>query len=54
EFNTFEDAQTCVREYHGINFLGERLVVELAKGTRRERGSGGSDRRRDLYVVVTW
>lgn len=51
EFNTFDDAQTCVREYHGRNFMGDRLVVELAKGTRRERGSGGADRRRELYEI---
>ncbi|KAF9435392.1 hypothetical protein BGZ76_006379, partial [Entomortierella beljakovae] len=47
EFNEPKDAEDAVYDYHGKEFMGERLVVELARGDRRrdERRDDRDDRR---------
>ncbi|OZJ03723.1 hypothetical protein BZG36_04156 [Bifiguratus adelaidae] len=42
EFRDRRDAEDVVYDFHGKSFMGERLIVELARGTRADR-----DRRRD-------
>ncbi|KAK3821574.1 MAG: hypothetical protein J3Q66DRAFT_333662 [Benniella sp.] len=37
EFSDPRDAKDAVYDVHGKDFLGERLVVELARGDRRDR-----------------
>ncbi|KAI8073897.1 hypothetical protein BC940DRAFT_289467 [Gongronella butleri] len=51
EFKSSRDARDAVYEYDGSKFLGERIIVELARGPRREmrderRGGGRGSRRR--------
>jgi len=43
EFDEHRDADDAVYDMHGKEFLGERITVELARGTRRERSK---DRKR--------
>ncbi|KAG0259486.1 serine arginine-rich splicing factor [Mortierella polycephala] len=48
EFSDPRDAKDAVYDVHGKNFLGERLIVELARGSRREdRRDDRDDRRHD-------
>lgn len=43
EYDSSRDADDAVRQLDGTRFLGERIIVELAKGSRDRR----DDRRRD-------
>ncbi|KAG1457366.1 hypothetical protein G6F56_006623 [Rhizopus delemar] len=54
EFADERDAKDVVYDFHGRNFLGERLIVELARGTRRhdERRTRGNDRSRSHYRLL--
>ncbi|KAI7863240.1 hypothetical protein BDF14DRAFT_1885339 [Spinellus fusiger] len=54
EFKNSRDAEDVVYDFHGKDFLGERLIVELARGTRRGRdGNGrGSERRKSRYRLL--
>ncbi|KAI9260243.1 hypothetical protein BY458DRAFT_516581 [Sporodiniella umbellata] len=54
EFAEERDAKDVVYDFHGRNFLGERLIVELARGTRRhdERRTRGNDRSRSHYRLL--
>ncbi|KAF9105893.1 hypothetical protein BGX29_011105 [Mortierella sp. GBA35] len=45
EFSDPRDAKDAVYDYHGKDFMGERLVVELARGDRRDRRDDRDDRR---------
>ncbi|KAI8379084.1 uncharacterized protein BYT42DRAFT_567394 [Radiomyces spectabilis] len=47
EFRNPRDAEDAVYDFHGTEFLGERLIVELARGTRRGRDERGGRRRDD-------
>ncbi|KAI9282410.1 hypothetical protein BC943DRAFT_382350 [Umbelopsis sp. AD052] len=49
EFRDNRDAEDVVYDFHGKEFLGERLIVEIARGNRRreERGGGRGGRRDD-------
>jgi len=51
EFRDHKDAEDVVYDFHGKEFLGERLIVELAKGdrARRERVDRYERRRDDRY-----
>ncbi|OAQ30029.1 RNA-binding domain-containing protein [Linnemannia elongata AG-77] len=44
DFDNSRDADDVVHDFHGRDFLGERLVVEIARGERRREDRGGSDR----------
>ncbi|KAF9100504.1 serine arginine-rich splicing factor, partial [Mortierella sp. AM989] len=46
EFQELKDAEDAVYDFHGKEFMGERLVVELARGDRRreERREDRDDR----------
>ena len=49
EFDDYRDADDACHELNGRDFLGARIVVEHARGPRRDRdrdGGGGRDRRR--------
>ncbi|KAI7878654.1 hypothetical protein K492DRAFT_179624 [Lichtheimia hyalospora FSU 10163] len=37
EFKDPRDAEDVVYDFHGKDFLGERIIVEIARGTRRGR-----------------
>ncbi|KAG0987441.1 hypothetical protein G6F28_010013 [Rhizopus arrhizus] len=54
EFADERDAKDVVYDFHGKSFLGERLIVEIAKGTRRhdERRPRGNDRSRSHYRLI--
>ncbi|KAF7729166.1 hypothetical protein EC973_004934 [Apophysomyces ossiformis] len=54
EFRDPRDAEDVVYDFHGKEFLGERLIVELARGTRRGREGGGrrDDRGRSHYRLL--
>ncbi|KAI9281627.1 hypothetical protein BY458DRAFT_450389 [Sporodiniella umbellata] len=54
EFADERDAKDAVYDFHGKNFLGERLIVEIARGARRhdERRPRGNDRSRSHYRLV--
>ncbi|CAO3701484.1 unnamed protein product [Rhizopus stolonifer] len=45
------DAKDAVYDFHGRSFLGERLIVEIARGTRQldEKRPRGNDRSRSHY-----
>ncbi|KAG2218366.1 hypothetical protein INT45_012508, partial [Circinella minor] len=43
EFRDSRDAEDVVYDFHGKEFQGERIIVELARGTRRTGRDG--DRR---------
>ncbi|KAI1314929.1 serine arginine-rich splicing factor [Mortierella claussenii] len=45
EFRDPRDAKDAVYDTHGKDFMGERLVVELARGDRRDRRDERDDRR---------
>ncbi|KAF9174641.1 serine arginine-rich splicing factor [Mortierella sp. AD010] len=45
EFSDPRDAKDAVYDIHGKDFMGERLVVELARGDRRDRREERDDRR---------
>ncbi|KAG0272484.1 hypothetical protein BGZ95_011764 [Linnemannia exigua] len=45
EFSDHRDAKDAVYDFHGKEFMGERLVVELARGDRRDRREDRDDRR---------
>ncbi|KAF9916403.1 hypothetical protein BX616_003846 [Lobosporangium transversale] len=45
EFSDPRDAKDAVYDIHGKDFMGERLVVELARGDRRDRRDDRDDRR---------
>ncbi|KAF9998165.1 hypothetical protein BGZ65_006313 [Modicella reniformis] len=45
EFHDPKDAEDVVYEFHGKDFMGERLVVELARGERRRDRDDRDDRR---------
>ncbi|KAF9155836.1 serine arginine-rich splicing factor [Linnemannia schmuckeri] len=45
EFSDPRDAKDAVYDFHGKEFMGERLVVELARGDRRDRRDDRDDRR---------
>ncbi|KAF9922545.1 serine arginine-rich splicing factor [Linnemannia zychae] len=45
EFSDHRDAKDAVYDFHGKDFMGERLVVELARGDRRDRRDDRDDRR---------
>ena len=54
EFDDYRDADDAVYDLNGKEFMGERVTVEIARGTPhgrdRERwgsGNSGGDRRRD-------
>ncbi|KAI8097619.1 uncharacterized protein BX664DRAFT_83374 [Halteromyces radiatus] len=47
EFKSARDAKDVVYDFHGKNFLGERLIVEIARGARRTRDDGPDRGRRD-------
>ncbi|KAH8547717.1 hypothetical protein BGW37DRAFT_509997 [Umbelopsis sp. PMI_123] len=55
EFRDNRDAEDVVYDFHGKEFLGERLIVEIARGNRRreERGRGGrrDDRSQHRLIV---
>ncbi|KAF9099372.1 serine arginine-rich splicing factor, partial [Mortierella sp. AD031] len=44
DFDDSRDADDVVHDFHGRDFLGERLVVEIARGERRR-----DDRRDDRF-----
>ncbi|CAO3632031.1 unnamed protein product [Mucor hiemalis] len=55
EFSDERDAKDVVYDFHGKNFLGERLIVEIARGARRNderRNNNGNDRRRSHYRLI--
>ncbi|GAB5591756.1 hypothetical protein Unana1_06656 [Umbelopsis nana] len=57
EFRDNRDAEDVVYDFHGKEFLGERLIVEIARGNRRreERGGGRGGRRdegRSQYRLI--
>ncbi|KAF9973573.1 serine arginine-rich splicing factor [Actinomortierella ambigua] len=41
EFSNPKDADDVVYDFHGKDFMGDRLIVEIARGGRKD------DRRRD-------
>merc|ERR1719242_2888578 len=45
EFDDYRDADDAVHELNGRDLLGSRVVVEHARGPRRENRGGGGDRR---------
>ncbi|KAF8931656.1 hypothetical protein BGZ58_007496, partial [Dissophora ornata] len=45
EFAEAKDAEDAVGDFHGKEFMGERLVVELARGDRRREERRDDDRR---------
>ncbi|KAI9246725.1 hypothetical protein BDA99DRAFT_526785 [Phascolomyces articulosus] len=48
EFRDPRDAEDVVYDFHGKEFQGERIIVELARGTRRTgRDGNNGDRRRN-------
>ncbi|KAJ2959192.1 hypothetical protein NQZ79_g5343 [Umbelopsis isabellina] len=47
EFRDNRDAEDVVYDFHGKEFLGERLIVEIARGNRRREDRGGRGGRRD-------
>ncbi|RUS27640.1 hypothetical protein BC938DRAFT_482962, partial [Jimgerdemannia flammicorona] len=47
EFRDHKDAEDVVYDFHGKEFLGERIIVELARGDRRRGERRSDDRRRD-------
>uniref|UniRef100_A0A1B6EYE6 RRM domain-containing protein n=1 Tax=Cuerna arida TaxID=1464854 RepID=A0A1B6EYE6_9HEMI len=51
EFDDHRDADDAVYELNGKELLGERVIVELARGTARrsDRSFGGSSRRRSSW-----
>uniref|UniRef100_A0A1B6CD27 RRM domain-containing protein n=2 Tax=Clastoptera arizonana TaxID=38151 RepID=A0A1B6CD27_9HEMI len=51
EFDDHRDADDAVYELNGKELMGERVIVEHARGTARrgDRGFGGSSRRRSWY-----
>ncbi|KAF9123789.1 serine arginine-rich splicing factor [Mortierella sp. GBA39] len=44
DFDESRDADDVVHDFHGKDFLGERLVVEIARGERKREDRGNSDR----------
>ncbi|KAG2190538.1 hypothetical protein INT46_001674 [Mucor plumbeus] len=55
EFSDERDAKDVVYDFHGKSFLGERLIVEIARGARRNderRNNNGNDRRRSHYRLI--
>ncbi|KAG0283851.1 serine arginine-rich splicing factor [Linnemannia gamsii] len=44
DFDDSKDADNAVHDFHGKDFLGERLVVEIARGERKRDDLRGSDR----------
>ncbi|KAG0321701.1 serine arginine-rich splicing factor [Dissophora globulifera] len=50
EFSDPRDAKDAVYDNHGKDFMGERLVVEIARGDRRDRREERDDRR---FVAAT-
>ncbi|KAI9364073.1 hypothetical protein BD770DRAFT_379207 [Pilaira anomala] len=54
EFADERDAKDVVYDFHGKSFLGERLIVEIARGARRndERRTNRNDRRRSHYRLI--
>jgi RNA recognition motif-containing protein len=48
EYSNPMDARNVVLAFHGSNFMGERLVVNFARGSRRAEGL--SDQQSDLEV----
>ncbi|KAK3840521.1 MAG: hypothetical protein JOS17DRAFT_727312 [Linnemannia elongata] len=44
DFDDSRDADDVVHDFHGKDFLGERLVVEIARSDRKREDRGGSDR----------
>ncbi|XP_059218123.1 serine-arginine protein 55 isoform X4 [Stomoxys calcitrans] len=49
EFEDYRDADDAVYELNGKELLGERVVVEPARGTARGGGGGGHRDRYDRY-----
>jgi len=47
EFRDNRDAEDVVYDFHGKEFLGERLIVEIARGNRRREERNGRGGRRD-------
>ena len=45
EFDDYRDADDAVYELNGRDLLGSRVVVEHARGPRRDNRGGGGDRR---------
>ncbi|KAI9321660.1 hypothetical protein BX666DRAFT_1904347 [Dichotomocladium elegans] len=52
EFKDPRDADDAVYDFHGKDFLGERIIVELARGTRRGRDDRRRDDRRSSYRLI--
>ncbi|KAI9469952.1 MAG: hypothetical protein EXX96DRAFT_588162 [Benjaminiella poitrasii] len=54
EFSDERDAKDVVYDFHGKSFFGERLIVEIARGARRndDRRNNGNDRRRSHYRLI--
>ncbi|KAF9925995.1 serine arginine-rich splicing factor [Linnemannia zychae] len=54
EFDNARDADDVVHDFHGKDFLGERLVVEIARGERARRNDDryGPPERTDHRLIV--
>ncbi|CDH49946.1 alternative splicing factor asf [Lichtheimia corymbifera JMRC:FSU:9682] len=53
EFKDPRDAEDVVYDFHGKEFLGERIIVEMARGARRGREDRRRvDRRSDYRLTV--
>ncbi|KAI7881667.1 hypothetical protein K492DRAFT_176910 [Lichtheimia hyalospora FSU 10163] len=53
EFKDPRDAEDVVYDFHGKEFLGERIIVEMARGARRGREERRRvDRRSDYRLTV--
>jgi len=50
EYDDARDAEDAVYEMDGRSFLGERIIVELARGTRRERSADRRHGRRAPWL----
>lgn len=55
EFDDLRDADDAVYELNGKDLCGERVIVEHARGPRRDGsyGSGRSKHLKDIFVSVT-
>ncbi|KAI8993136.1 hypothetical protein BDB01DRAFT_311619 [Pilobolus umbonatus] len=52
EFADERDAKDVVYDFHGKNFLGERLIVEIARGARRNDDRRNIGNRRSHYRLI--